>query len=248
MLVAEQLFCYKMNQHNRHEPQIMINSKSVGAFKPLDEITGVYVANKGGLRCSAFKLTDGSLCLFSPVLGLGDEALQSIKSIGTVSHLIAPNHYHNAGLAEYAKAFPAAKLNASPEAASRLAKVTGLNFEDLHNLKKVLPKSFSILEPKGLKTGEVWISSIGKLLKAWFVVDAIAGPKMSGKIERFDHPELLKTFPTYGVRDFAVYSGWFLEQLKADQPRLVVPCHGGLIAADNLPVTLRELHQKTFFE
>jgi hypothetical protein len=235
-----------MNQHNRHEPQIMINSKSVGAFKPLDEITGVYVATKGGLRCSAFKLTDDSLCLFSPVLGLGDEALQSLKSIGNVSHLIAPNHYHNAGLVEYAKAFPAATLNASPEAATRLAKVTGLNFEDLPSLKKLFPKAFSILEPKGLKTGEIWISSTIKSLKAWFVVDAIAGPKMSDKIGQFDHPEMLKTFPTYGVRDIGKYSQWFLSQLKADNPSMVVPCHGGLIVANDLPKKLGDLHIKTF--
>jgi hypothetical protein len=127
----------------------MIDSKCVGAFKPLVDIAGVYAATKGDLRCSAFRLVDGSLCLFSPVLGLGGDALQSLKSIGNVSHLIAPNHYHNAGLVEYAKAFHAARLCAAPEAAPRLAKLTGLNFEDLEALIKLLPKSFSILEPKG---------------------------------------------------------------------------------------------------
>jgi hypothetical protein len=226
----------------------MNNSKHLGAFTPLAEIADAYTATKGGLRCSAFKLNNGNLCLFSPVLGLGDEAIQSLKSIGNVSHLIAPNHYHNAGLAEYAKAFPAAKLCASPEAAPRLAKVTGLHFEDLQNLKKHFPKSFSILEPTGLKTGEVWIGNSSKSLNAWFVVDAISGPKMIDKVNRFGRPEILKTFPTYGIREVASYSAWFLEQLKADQPRLVVSCHGGLIAEDNLPLKLRYLHQKTFLE
>jgi hypothetical protein len=225
--------------------RIVVNPKLVEAFKPLAGVVGVYLATKGGLRCTAFKLMDGSLCLFSPVLGLGDDAMQSLKSIGPVSRLIAPNHYHNAGLAEYAKAFPKARLYASPNAAPRLAKLTGMSFEDLQSLKDLLPKSFAILEPKGLKTGEVWISGESDSKKAWFVVDAIAGPKMTAETDQFDYPELLKTFPTYGIRDINDYSAWFLKQLTADQPVLVVPCHGGLIAASDLPKKLLDLHNKT---
>jgi hypothetical protein len=225
---------------------IVASKNTLSAFKPLDDLEGVYVATKGGLRCSAFKLNDKSVCLFSPVSGLGDEALLSLVAIGNVSHLIAPNHYHNAGLKEYAKQFPNAKLLASSEAAPRLAKLTGLNFLDLQTLNPLLPKSFNFLQPEGLKTGEVWVRKTSNLRRAWFVVDAISGPKATAKRDKFDNPEMLKTFPTYGVRDITTYSKWFLKQVEADTPCLVIPCHGGISIANDLPKRLIALHHEYF--
>jgi hypothetical protein len=215
-------------------------------FVPLPEIAGVSVATKVNLRCTAIKLKDGGVCLFSPVAGLSAEAKASLAAIGPVTHLLAPNHYHNAGLAEYASAFPKALLCAAPAAAPRLKALTKLKFHDLADLSAALPAQFLLLTPEGLKTGEVWMRARDHGLVGWFVVDAIAGPKMSAGKTRFDRPELLKTFPRFGVCDKTAYRDWFARQLRADQPRLVVPCHGGIAAADNLPQQLAQLHSKTF--
>jgi hypothetical protein len=215
-------------------------------FVTLPEVAGVHVAIKVNLRCTAIVLKDGGVCLFSPVAGLNAAAKASLAAIGPVTHLFAPNHYHNGGLAEYASAFPRARLCASPAAVPRLEALTKLKFHDLAKLADALPAPFSLLEPQGLKTGEVWIRARGRSLVAWFVVDALAGPKMSPSRTRFDQPELLKTFPRFGVREKPVYREWFAQTLASDQPRLVVPCHGGIVAADDLPQQLARLHKKTF--
>ncbi|MEO1160378.1 MAG: hypothetical protein AAFW74_07950, partial [Pseudomonadota bacterium] len=107
----------------------MARRAELGAFVPLREIDGVYIARKAGLRCSALVLTGGDVCLFSPVQGLGAEAISSLAEIGPVTHLLAPNHYHNKGLAEYLSAFPDACLCAPEAAMPRLKKVTGLAFD-----------------------------------------------------------------------------------------------------------------------
>jgi hypothetical protein len=224
----------------------MTKPAGLNRFIPLPEIAGILVATKVNLRCTAIKLKDGGVCLFSPVAGLSAQAKASLAAVGPVTHLLAPNHYHNAGLAEYSSAFPTALLCAAPEAAPRLEALTKLTFRDLADLSAALPAQFSLLAPEGLKTGEVWIRAHDRGLVGWVVVDALAGPKMSGGKTRFDRPELLKTFPRFGVRDRSAYRDWFARQLRADQPRLVVPCHGGIAAADNLPQQLAHLHSETF--
>jgi len=225
----------------------LTKAAGLNLFVTLAEVAGVWVATKVNLRCTAIALQDGGICLFSPVAGLNAEAKASVAAIGRVTHLFAPNHYHNAGLAEYSSAFPKAKLCASRAAAPRLQALTKLEFHDLADLADALPAHFSLLEPQGLKTGEVWIRARGRSgLVGWFVVDALAGPKMSAGKSRFDRVELLKTFPRFGVRDKTVYREWFAQALANDQPRLVIPCHGGIAAADDLPQQLARLHKKTF--
>jgi hypothetical protein len=224
----------------------MPRQTALSAFSSLAEIAGVFAATKGGLRCTAIKLQDGGVCLFSPVAGLSAEARNSLELIGKVTHLFAPNHYHNRGLAEYSSIFPDAMLCASSKAAPRLEQVTGLAFSDLSDLAPRLPAQTSLLEPDGLKTGEIWVRAKTGKLTAWFVVDAIAGPKTSGGETRSDHPELLKTFPHFGVRNKTAYAGWFETQLRIDHPRLVVPCHGGIVAAGDLPQKLQRLVREAF--
>jgi hypothetical protein len=222
----------------------MASSKNLSHFEPLTELNGVFVASKGGLRCTAIRLTDNSLCLFSPVLGLGIEALASLDALGRVSYLLAPNHYHHLGLTEYAAAFPQASLCAADGAIPRLQKLAGLEFTDLSALSARLPKTMTILEPAGLKTGEVWVRCQQGATVAWLVVDAIAGPKVTTRAQRFERPEYLTTFPSYGVRDRDVYRAWFTGRLAADQPTLVVPCHGGVLAAADLPARLSRMDQE----
>jgi hypothetical protein len=88
----------------------MPRQTGLSVFSPFVEIAGVFVATKGGLRCTAIKLQDGGICLYSPIAGLNAEARNSLDVVGKVTHLFAPNHYHNRGLAEYSSAYPDALL------------------------------------------------------------------------------------------------------------------------------------------
>lgn len=216
----------------------MAGKSELGAFLPLQDVDGIFVARTSLLRCTAVKLRDGSVCLFSPVQGLGDVARASLAAIGPVSYLLAPNHYHNKAMAEYAVAFPQTRLCAPLEAIARLEKQTGLSFDNLDAVARLLPNAVSLISPEGLKTGEVWMRCDANRRRTWFVVDAFCGPKMTAKNDRSDTASFLGTFPTYGVRDKAQYLGWLKQQLRADHPTQLVPCHGAIVVASDLSTQL----------
>lgn len=215
-------------------------AKLLSRFEALDGLEGVYTATRDNLRCTALRLTSGGLCLFSPVRGLGDSAIASLRDLGEVEILLAPNHWHNLGLQEYARAFPDASLCASPRASVRLASVTQLRFEDLARLQPLLPQSVRLVPPAGLKTGEVWLSIAGAERHAWVVVDAFCGP--AGKTRDVGHePGILGTFPKFGIGDRTVYLDWLERQIEADKPTVLVPCHGAVVEGGQLPGKLRRL-------
>ena len=224
----------------------MAAGNSVSTFIPLADVEGAFFATNGALRCTAFRLQDGGLCLYNPVSGLGADAKQSLHALGTVTHIFAPNHYHHRGVTDYAEAYPEARLCASPAAIPRLIAQTGRVFEGLDELKHRFPISLSLLEPDGLKTGEIWVRSKTAALTAWFVVDAFAGAKMTGGQSMFSEPGFLGTFPNFGVRDKKLYCGWVAAQLAEDNPQLLVPCHGGITASSNLPKLLAKIQHDKF--
>ena len=218
----------------------------LSAFVKLDGFEGVYAAHKGNLRCSAIRLKDGRLCLFSPVQGIGRKALDSLAKIGEIAFLLAPNHYHHKGLKAYAEAFPGALLCAPDEAAPRLQKVTGLQFGGLGPLQAVLSANTDIIVPEGLKTGEMWLRVGDGTQTAWLLVDAFCGPKMGNGAADVETPETLKTFPTYGTGDKTVYKAWVKKQIRNDNPEVLVPCHGAVVRANDLPAKLETLVDEIF--
>ncbi|TQV77808.1 hypothetical protein [Denitrobaculum tricleocarpae] len=218
----------------------------LSAFGELEGIEGVFIADSNDLRCSALKLKDDRLCLFSPVTGLGEKALESLAGIGEVAFLLAPNHYHNKALRAYADAFPDAELCASDKAAPRLRKVTGLDIASLKNLRALLPPGVDFIEPVGLKTGEVWLRMRKHKETSWLVVDAFCGPKIQARRKEAAKPEILKPFPTYGTGDKAAYAAWVCQQIREDEPKRIIPCHGAVLRAQDLPAKLESLVQEVF--
>ena len=202
-------------------------------FAPIPSHPEIWSAQKGTLRCTALRLSDGTLCLYSPVLGLGGEAKASLAALGEVSYLLAPNHYHHKGLAEYAEAFPKAKIVCSGGAQTRLEKQTGLTFERLERLEALLPVGSDFAEPDGLKTGEVWLVVKTEQDRLWIVCDCFKGPK--GKVGHVGQTiEMLGTFPTYGIKDKDVYAAWLQGRSAADEPTMIIPCHGSMVRNEHL--------------
>lgn len=213
-------------------------SKTLPAFSPVDGLEHVWCAQSGGLRCTAIQLDTGELCLYSPVSGLGAEARNSLAGLGEVRFLIAPNHYHNKGLGEYADAFPSASLCCSDAARPRLRKIVDLIFDGLDALASRMPSGARLHQPDGLKTGEIWLELAGKGDVAWVVADAFSGPK-SKKVER--ELQMLGTFPKYGVEDAGMYRTWLEETLGVSSPTLILPCHGASVRATDLDQQVRSL-------
>lgn len=215
-------------------------SKELSDFTALVGIDGIYTAQKGDLRCSAVRLRSGGLCLYSPVAGLGAAALGSLNALGDVTHLLAPNHYHNKGIAEYAEAFPSAVICGTVDALPRLVKQTSLSFVPLHEAGLELPMGARLIEPQGLKTGEVWIDAAVKDVRLWIVTDAFRGPKAPPKAIS-DRPELLSTFPTYGIANKQVYFDWLEQTARETAPNMLLPCHGSIVSNNGLFTDLTNL-------
>lgn len=215
-------------------------NKSLSKFVPISEKLGLWSAQKGALRCTVLRLRDGSLCLYSPVLGLDDATLTSLAAHGDVAFLLAPNHYHNKGLAVYAEAFPDAVLVCSEKAQPRLEKQTGLSFAGLHSLATLLPIGSDLVEPEGLKTGEVWLTYATAEGAVWVVCDAFKGA--SGRTGTASPDiELLGTFPTYGIQDKGIYSTFVKAKLNELPPTVIVPCHGSVVRSENLAASVISL-------
>lgn len=194
---------------------------------------GVHVLRSGALGCAAIRLRSGGLCLFSPLPDLTGAAFAALENLGQVSILLAPNHYHHRGIDQHVARFPQARLVCSENARPRLNKLTGLDFKGLGALSGDLPPSVQILEPDGLKTGEVWLQVASDNDLAWIVCDCFSSEGSA--------PTMLGTFPRFGIRDRAVYKDWVTAQLHQKPPTTLIPCHGSPAAGPDLGTSLVRL-------
>lgn len=218
---------------------------TIQPFSLVGGLDGVYIGRAGKLNCIAFRLRDGSLCLYSPVAGLEASAGDSLARLGGVSMILAPNHYHNKGLTGHADAFPNASLICSKDAEPRLKKITGLAFDPIDTLKSQLADNQRLLEPEGLKTGEVWVETRTQSETAWIVTDAFSA-KLHSPGVCAEAPGMLGTFPRYGVKDASVYRDWVNTQLSADRPSILLSCHGSPVNSPDLDAQLIGLLTNTF--
>jgi hypothetical protein len=63
-------------------------------------------------RMVVIRLADGGLFIWSPIQ-LSDDLRAAVDALGEVRHLIAPNSLHHLFLADWRRAYPAAKLHAT---------------------------------------------------------------------------------------------------------------------------------------
>ena len=223
---------------------LQLERQPVIKYKEIEGVNGAFSIHKGNLRSIAVLLKDQSLCVVSPIPGLPSTAYESLEAIGRVGHVLAPNHYHNKGISEFVALYPKARAYATEAAAGRLYEQTKIEFSSIKRLKKLLNKDTSFLEPEGLKTGEVWLRLKDSELTVWVVTDAFCGPKLKRLATEAKMPELLKTFPNYGVADKGVYSLWAGKQVSKDNPTLLIPCHGSIVRSPSLAKSLKALLQK----
>ncbi|MEP5729918.1 MAG: hypothetical protein ABJL67_11185 [Sulfitobacter sp.] len=213
---------------------------TIQPFSPVSGIDGVYLGRAGKLNCIAFRLRDGSLCLYGPVAGLEKSERDNLAKLGGVSMILAPNHYHNKGLTGHAKAFPNATLVCSKDAMPRLKKITGLTFNSIDTLKSQMADNQRILHPEGLKTGEVWVEIRTQSEIAWVVTDAFTA-KLHAPGVYAEAPNMLGTFPRYGVKDASIFKGWTTTKLSTDGPSILLSCHGSPVHGPDLDAQLIDL-------
>ena len=210
------------------------------SFTDISGLNGVYQARAGKLHCTALRLRNGGFCLYSPVAGLEKNRDHLFPDPAAVSVLLAPNHYHNKGLNGHAKAFPNAALVCSETAKPRLNKITGLAFEPLATLSSQLNDNQNLLEPDGLKTGELWVQVKTGSDVAWIVTDAFSAALHPPGTDAGE-PTMLKTFPRYGIKDAAVFKEWVNDRIAIARPTILLSCHGSPVRSPELGALLTGL-------
>jgi hypothetical protein len=201
------------------------------------------------VRMVVIGLGGGALLVVSPGVPLSEACWEQLSRWGTPRFLLAPNHFHNAGIATWKARFPDATVVAHPRAHARLRrKVPGVEIEDLAPLEAALPEGVRVFGPPMAKQGETWVSVKTKEGAAWFVTDGILNEKrMPGGplgllLRLLGFRAGLMTnpfFKRFFLTNKAAYQEWVNTELDRDQPVLFVPSHGVPLRGPDLFSRLR---------
>jgi hypothetical protein len=113
-----------------------------------------------------------------------------------------------------------------------------------------LPEHVAVLELPGTRVGEVWLSVRSPRGVAWLVGDAIFNMKAARRFRPRLIQRITKAAPGLsmsqlmkwgGLRDRTAYKVWVLDRIAEDLPNRLVPLHGDVLEADDLPERLRAL-------
>lgn len=190
------------------------------------------------VRMVALQLRDGGSVVLSP--GACDEAtLAEVAAWAPPRFLLAPNHFHNGGIALWKRRFPDAAVVAHPVAQPRLRRqVPGVEFGGLEALEAALPDGARLLCPPGARQGETWLSAPCGEGRAWFVTDALVneprlapGPLGWGMWLVGFRPGLIVNpfFRRFFLDDARAFAAWTRERLAEDTPTVFVPSHGRIV-------------------
>ncbi|MBX3129069.1 MAG: hypothetical protein KF718_20300 [Polyangiaceae bacterium] len=227
-------------------------------FAVIDADVGLYelekvVASGWCFRALAQRLVGGGSLLVSPVRGTMTGSAASLEAVGAPAFALAPNHFHYMGLAETINHYPEVRAIASGVALRRLRSKCPHDLDGLDAVRERLPAGVSLLEPPGLKTGEVWLRFESERGVGWVVSDAFfnVNRALSGTMglvlrATATAPGLRigSTFLWLALADRQAYKRWLLARLEADAPRLLIPSHGDVVVDDDLPARLRELARR----
>lgn len=207
------------------------------------------IYGKQRVRMAIFGLGGGALLVVSPGAPMTEADWEEVARMGTPRFLLAPNSFHNGGLAAWKARYPEAKVVAHERAQARLRKqVPGVEIEGLALLEAALPEGMRLVSPPMAKQGETWVSVRTKEGSAWFVTDAlvnesrlppgvvgIAARVIGFRTELMTNPIFKRIF----LKDKAAYKAWVNLELDRDRPSLFVPSHGDVLRGVDVVDRLR---------
>lgn len=202
---------------------------------------------KARVRMVALGLRGGGFVVVSPGRTRDSAVFEALERRGEPRYLLAPNHFHNAGLAPWKERYPGAKLVADPKAHARLGrKVTGVGpFGDLESLRAELPDGVRLFGPPMATQGEAWLSVPTATGRAWYVCDAVVNDAKVPLLFRVlgFRPELMTNplFKRLFLQSKSEYKTWMLGELERDKPTLFIPSHGDVLRGDTVTAELRRV-------
>lgn len=207
------------------------------------------------LRSAAVRLRSGGTLVVGPPSRAPDGVHDELATLGAPELLLAPNHFHNLGLAAWSRRYPDARTVASATAAPRLRRRVPVAIHPLADLAAVLPPHVTLLEPAGTRTGEVWLRVEGPDGVGWIVCDAFfnfpvtpTGPVGWIMAATAGSPGLRigGSFRVLGLRDRPAYAAWLRARLAEDRPSWVLPAHGDAVEGDDVAARLTAVTDAVF--
>jgi hypothetical protein len=206
----------------------------------------------------------GSMRARTVVVGLGDQGLlvispgrmeearfAALASYGAPRFLLAPNYFHNLGIASWVERFPEATVVAHERAIPRLKRqVPGVNFAPLEVLQPSLPAGVRTMCPPGARQGETWVSVATPGGVAWFVTDAILN---EAKLPTGATGAVMWTlgfrtgmmvnpvFKRFFLSSRPQFKDWALAELERDRPTWFLPAHGDPLRGNDVADRLRAI-------
>jgi hypothetical protein len=201
------------------------------------------------LRSTAVALGEGRVAVYSPLPVMEAGGHAELARIGRPTFLVAPNHFHNGGLAGHAAAHPGVEIVATATAVPRLRRRCRRAVADPSRLGAILPAGVALLVPPSTRAGELWLCVQGAAGRAWLVADAFFNIARTPRTPMGLLLRLLGISPglrigtsfRWLIRDRAVYRDWLLATLRERPPTTLIPCHGDILHAPDLPDRLARL-------
>lgn len=207
-------------------------------------------------RSYILPLKNKELLIISPGAKLVDTLPKEILEKGNPAIILAPNSFHHYGIPAWRKKYPNIIVVASPQAIPRLNRLGYQEIKPLNLLQEKLPESISLLEPQGLRCGEIWLKIFGKKETGWIIADAFFNmPRLSHHLIARLTQKIVQAAPGlkvssivkwFLVKNRAAYKKWILDQLQKDEPTILMPLHGEVIFDKNLKSRLEELIRQRF--
>lgn len=203
------------------------------------------------LRMLALRLTNGTLLVYSPIPLKKDESFGKLEALGQVSVVLAPNHFHTLGIKPFKTRYPQLQLLASQAAISRLQKVTNERFAPFATINSLLPPEVTVIEPEGLKAGELWIAvrsqEKGPILivcDAYFNMPYVKRSVFGGILWLTGGApglRISRVFRIIGMKKRDVYHQWVSRLFASFPPKILIPSHGAICIRNNLAQELLAL-------
>ncbi len=196
------------------------------------------------LRMLALRLTDGTLLVYSPIPLKKAESFQKLEQLGQVSFVLAPNHFHNLGIKPFKNRYPTLQFVASEAAIPRLQQVTKESFAPFTKINSLLPGGVNVIEPEGLRAGELWMTVRSQdkgfiliVCDAYFNMPHVK-KSVFGKILWLTGGapglRVSRVFRLIGMQKRKVYRQWTSRLFTSFPPKTLIPSHGAICTRNNL--------------
>lgn len=207
-------------------------------------------------RTTVARLDNEKLLIISPGAAVLESFAENFSNLGKPAFLLLSNSFHHLGAPTWRKSYPDVQVVCAEGAAKRIASKGHAHVKPLVNLIPHLPSHMTLLEPAGTRMGETWVRIDHGGKNIWIVCDAFFNmPRLSSRLITRLIQKLLSAAPglkisalvKYGlVKDRGTYKSWVMEQIEKDRPALLVPAHGDILSADDLPDKLKSLMLRRF--